>query len=150
MTIGLDTFRQYGAGGGSSSAAEASGLMKALETGYSIGPNQTGGAALRVESLEASMKVTTYSASHIKFWKKIPKSPAYSTVEEYNQQTNYGGQATPWVQEGELPQASDSSYVRRTQLVKFLGTVREVTHQASLVHPAHRNLISLENQNGIM
>lgn len=150
MTIGLDTFRQYGAGGGSSSAAEAAGLMKALETGYSIGPNQTGGAALRVESLEASMKVTTYSASHIKFWKKIPKSPAFSTVEEYNELVDYGGRSTPFVQEGETPQASDSSYRRRTQLVKFLGTVREVTHQATLVHPAHGNLIATENHNGIL
>lgn len=152
MTIGLSAFRDNGItrGAGISSQAEVDALTKALETGYGIGPNQTGGAALRVESLEASLKVLTFTASHIKFWKKIPKSPAYSTVEEYNQQTNYGGQATPWVQEGELPQASDSSYVRRTQLVKFLGTVREVTHQASLVHPAHGNLISLENQNGIM
>lgn len=152
MSIGISAFRDSGItrGAGISTQAEVDALNKALETGYGIGPNQTGGAALRVESLEASLKVLTYTASHIKFWKKIPKSPAYSTVEEYNQQTNYGGQATPWVQEGELPQASDSSYVRRTQLVKFLGTVREVTHQASLVHPAHGNLIALENQNGIM
>jgi hypothetical protein len=49
-----------------------------------------------------------------------------------------------------FPQASDAAYVRRTQLVKFLGTVREVTHQASLVHPAHGDLIALENQNGIL
>ena len=122
MSIGISAFRDSGItrGAGISTQAEVDALNKALETGYGIGPNQTGGAALRVESLEASLKVLTYTASHIKFWKKIPKSPAYSTVEEYNQQTNYGGQATPWVQEGELPQASDSSYVRRTQLVKFL------------------------------
>jgi hypothetical protein len=103
-----------------------------------------------VESLEASLKVLTYTASHIKFWKKIPKSPAYSTVEEYNQLTTYGGSASPFVQEGELPQATDTSYVRRMQLVKFLGTVREVTHTASLVHPAHGDLIALENQSGIL
>jgi hypothetical protein len=94
--------------------------------------------------------VLTYTASHIKFWKKIPKSPAFSTVEEYNQLSDYGGSQNPFLQEGELPQASDSSYVRRMQLVKFLGTVREVTHQATLVHPAHGDLIAMENQNGIL
>jgi hypothetical protein len=94
--------------------------------------------------------VVTYTSSHIKFWKKIPKSPAYSTVEEYNQLTDYGANQNPFVQEGELPQATDTSYIRRTQLVKFLGTTREVTHQATLVHPAHGDIIALENQNGIL
>lgn len=150
--IGLSAFTKNGGynGPGTATAAEIEALSKALEAGYQIGAGRTGGSALRVESLEASLKVLTFSSSHIKMWKKIPKSPAYSTVEEYNQLTDYGGNASPWVQEGELPQASDSSYVRRTQLVKFLGTVREVTHQASLVHPAHGDLIALENQNGIL
>lgn len=152
MTVGLSAFSRNGGynGPGTATAAEIDALSKALEAGYQIGAGRTGGSALRVESLEASLKVLTYTASHIKLWKKIPKSPAYSTVEEYNQLTDYGGAQNPWVQEGELPQASDSSYVRRMQLVKFLGTVREVTHQASLVHPAHGDLIALENQNGIM
>lgn len=150
--IGLSAFTKNGGynGPGTATAAEIESLSKALEAGYQIGAGRTGGSALRVESLEASLKVLTFSSSHIKMWKKIPKSPAYSTVEEYNQLTDYGGNSSPWVQEGELPQASDSSYVRRTQLVKFLGTVREVTHQASLVHPAHGDLIALENQNGIL
>lgn len=150
--IGLSAFHNNGGynGPGTASQAELEALNKALEAGYQIGAGRTGGSALRVESLESSLKVLTFTSSHIKLWKKIPKSPAYSTVEEYNQLTDYGGQASPWVQEGELPQASDSSYVRRTQLVKFMGTVREVTHQATLVHPAHGDLVALENQNGIM
>ena len=125
-------------------------LNKALEAGYQTGASKTGGSALRVESLEASLKVLTYTTAHIKFWKKIPKSPAFSTVEEYNQLQSYGGNQSPFVQEGELPQSTDSSYVRRTQFVKYLGTVREVTHQMSLVHPAHGDAIALENQSGIL
>lgn len=148
--IGLSAFDKGFSGAGTVTESEAAALSKALEAGYAIGAGVTGGSALRVESLEASLKVTTYNAAHIKFWKKIPKSPAYSTVEEYNQLSDYGGDASPFIQEGELPQSSDSSYVRRTQLVKFLGTVREVTHQATLVHPAHGDLIALENQNGIL
>jgi hypothetical protein len=66
-------------GFGSTSQADLDELKKALEAGYAI-TNQTGGSALRVESLEASLKVVTHTNSHIKLWKKIPKSPAYSTV----------------------------------------------------------------------
>ncbi len=124
-------------------------LNKALEAGYQV-TNQTGGSALRVESLEASLKVVTYNDQHIKFWKKIPKSPAYSTVEEYNELSAYGSTASAWTMEGELPAATDTSYARRTQLVKFMGTTREVTHPATLVHPAHGDIIALENQNGIL
>lgn len=151
MSVGLKSFQQNGwSGFGAGTEQEIAELSKALEAGFQVGAGQTGGSALRVESLESSLKVLTYTASHIKFWKKIPKSPAYSTVEEYNQLTQYGGQQAPFVQEGELPQATDSSYVRRHTLVKFLGTSREVTHQASLVHPAHGDLIALENQSGIL
>lgn len=152
MTIGLSSFQNSTAGMsgfGIGSQQDIANLQKALEAGYQTS-GQTGGSALRVESLEASLKVLTYTSSHIKLWKKIPKSPAYSTVEEYNQLTTYGGSQNPFLQEGELPQATDTSYVRQVQLVKFLGTVREVTHQASLVHPAHGDLIALENQSGIL
>jgi len=153
MTVGLSSFQNSTAGMsgfGAGTDQDINELSKALEAGYQTGANKTGGSALRVESLEASLKVLTYTSSHIKFWKKIPKSPAYSTVEEYNQLINYGGNQNPFVQEGELPQATDTSYARRVQLVKFLGTTREVTHQASLVHPAHGDLIALENQSGIL
>jgi len=137
-------------GFGMAPAQDVNELTKALEAGYQI-TNQTGGSALRVESLEASLKVVTFTNHHIKLWKKIPKSPAYSTVEEYNQLTAYGPQgAFAFTQEGELPPSTDSSYVRRTQLVKFMGTTREVTHPATLVHPAHGDIIALENQNGIL
>ena len=136
-------------GFGMAPAQDVNELNKALEAGYQI-TNQTGGSALRVESLEASLKVVTFTNHHIKFWKKIPKSPAYSTVEEYNQLISYGPSSFAFTQEGELPPSTDSQYVRRTQLVKFMGTTREVTHPATLVHPAHGDIIALENQNGIL
>lgn len=149
MTIGLSHFGQGVNGFGHGSQSDLEALSKALEAGYDI-VNQQNGSALRVESLESSLKVVTYTASHIKFWKKIPKSPAYSTVEEYNELSDYGGHASPWVAEGALPQKSDSTYARRTKLIKFLGTVREVTHQASVIHPAHGDLIAQYNQEGIL
>lgn len=149
---GQISLRQYEGlnGFGMAPATDVQELAKALEAGYQV-TNQTGGSALRVESLEASLKVVTWSNHHIKFWKKIPKSPAYSTVEEYNQLVNYGpAGAFPFTQEGELPPSTDTAYARRTQLIKFMGTTREVTHPATLVHPAHGDIIALENQNGIL
>jgi len=149
--VGLSDYGQLnGFGQGGPGNAEFADLAKALEAGYQV-VNQTGGSALRVESLEASLKVTTHTNAHIKFWKKIPKSPAYSTVEEYNQLSAYGAAgAFSFTREGELPQTTDSTYTRRTQLVKYIGTTREVTHPATMIHPAHGDVIALENQNGIL
>ena len=147
--ISLSHYAEVPNGFGMDSQATVNELSKALEAGYQIS-SQTGGSALRVESLEASLKVVTYNAHHIKFWKKIPKSPAYSTVEEYNQLTSYGGSGNAFVQEGELPPSQDSSDVRKTALVKYIGTTREVTHPMTVVHPAHGDVIALENQNGIL
>jgi hypothetical protein len=136
-------------GFGIDSSASVQDLQKALQAGFQIS-NQTGGSALRVESLEGSLKVTTHTAHHIKFWKKIPKSPAYSTVEEYNQLSSYGSTAFAFVQEGELPPSQDATYTRNTALVKFLGTTREVTHPMTVVHPAHGDVIAQENHAGIL
>lgn len=137
-------------GFGASTMGDVNELTKALSAGYQTS-GQTGGSALRVESLEASLKVVTFTNKHIKLWKKIPKSPAYSTVEEYNVLSSYGtGGAFGFTREGELPQSQDSTYTRQTALVKFIGTTRSVTHPATLVNPAHGDVIALENQNGIL
>ena len=136
-------------GFGSSTMGDVNELSKALSAGYQVS-NQTGGSALRVESLEASLKVVTFTNKHIKLWKKIPKSAAYSTVEEYNVLSSYGSQGFGFTREGELPQSQDSTFTRQTALVKFIGTTRAVTHPATLVNPAHGDVIALENQNGIL
>ena len=50
----------YGANqpfGGENANQDIQLLNKALEAGYQTGANKTGGSALRVESLEASLKV---------------------------------------------------------------------------------------------
>lgn len=154
MSIGLNHYSPYMQGdyngfGNEHNPARVADLQKALEAGFQVS-NQTGGSALRVESLEGSLKVLTYTAHHIKMWKKIPKSPAYSTVEEYNQLVDYGSDAFGFVPEGELPPTQDTTYTRNVSLVKFIGTTREVTHQMTVVHPAHGDVIALENQNGIL
>lgn len=151
QSVSLQHYGSQGLSGfGVSSQMELDDLRKALEAGYAI-VNQTGGASLRVESLESSLKVVTFNSNHIKLWKKIPKSPAYSTTEEYNQLLSYGPQgAGVFTREGELPRTRDTSYARRTALVKFMGVTNEVTHPMTLVHPAHGDVVALENQNGIL
>lgn len=136
-------------GFGSAPAGDVEQLSKALEAGYAVS-SQTGGGALRVESLEGSLKVVSYTSHHIKMWKKIHKSPAYSTVEEYNQLTAYGSSSNAFLREGELAPTQDSTYARRTAFVKYIGVTREVSHPMTVVHPAHGDVIALENQNGIL
>lgn len=152
--ISIADYENFGQGFGTSSTAAVAELNKALNTGaYAQAggvANQVGGAALQVESLENSLKVLTYSDQHVKFWKKIAKTPAYSTVEEYNQLLSYGSNSGGFVPEGVLPEADDSQYRRQASFVKFLGTTREVTHPMTLVRSAHGDVIARENQNGIL
>lgn len=135
-------------------AGDVENLNKALNTGaYAQAggvAGQQGGSALIVESLENSLKVLTYSDEHVKFWKKIAKTPAYSTVEEYNQLLSYGSDGGGFISEGALPDTEDSEYVRKATFVKFLGTTRTVTHPMTLVRSAHGDVLARENQNGIL
>jgi hypothetical protein len=124
-----------------------------LNAGAAFGSSNygtTGAQSLRVESLDSSLKVITFTDKHINFWKDIPKSPAYSTVEEFNQLTSYGTQAGGFLTEGELPYASNSDYARRAALVKFIGTTRSVSHPLTLVRTMVPDVIAQENSNGIM
>jgi hypothetical protein len=152
--VSLSDYVNFGSGFGMGSSQSLAQLNKALNTGnygYANGVSgQVNGAALQVESLENSLKVLTYSEKQIVFWKKIYKTPAYSTVEEYNQLTSYGSEGGGFVGEGILPDEEDSSYQRKASFVKFLGTTRSVTHPMTLVNSAHGDVISLENRNGIL
>lgn len=152
--VGLHDYESFGEGFGIGAGADVENLNKALSTGgsaYADGVEaRVDGAALQVESLENSLKVLTYSDQHVKFWKKIAKTPAYSTVEEYNQLLSYGSNTGGFVPEGILPETDDSKYRRQASFVKFLGTTREVTHPMTLVRSAHGDVIARENQNGIL
>ena len=134
-------------GFGQLAQVEVDELSKALSAGYQ-NPPVSGSNALRVESLEQTLRVLTFTQAHIQFWRDIPKLPAFSTVEEYNVQTSYGSEGGMFTNAGELPQVQDASYERRTALVKYVTTQREVDHPTTLVRPAHGNVIAQETQNG--
>ncbi len=138
--------------GGNSTQQELAELQKALTAGYGDSPaTQTGLGALRVESLEASLKVLTFSTKHMLAWQKVPKNPAYSTVEEYSQLTGVGSEDnTGFAPEGTLPEEDDATYARKASLVKFLGTTRQVSHPATLVRQIAGAAIDRETKNGIL
>ena len=129
-------------------------LQKALSAGSAINAPATAageGFPLRVESLERTLKNTTYRMEHVRLWKAIPKVPAFNTVEEYNRVTSYGAaDQGAFMVEGELPSETDATYERVYAAVKFLGTTRRVTHVMSLVKPAHGNVIAQETVAGTM
>jgi hypothetical protein len=136
------------------SAAELNELSKALEAGSTTGRETTdlttaSGAPLKVESLEKNLKVLTFSESDIKMWKRIPKSPAFNTVEEYLQLDSYGADRGGFNNEGELPEEEDSTYIRKAELVKFLGVTKSVTHPMTLVKNYIGNAVQKEVTNGI-
>lgn len=136
-------------GFGEGSASELAELRKALSIGYSAQP-ATGGDALRVESLESTLKVVSYGAQHVKLWNDISKLDAYSTVEEYNRLNAYGSEAGGFVDGGGLPEEEDSNYSRETERVKYVGTTRAVHHPATLVRSIPADLIAQETQNGVL
>jgi hypothetical protein len=141
-------------GFGTASQQDVDELNKALAAGQDInapGVTAGDGFALRVESLERTLKNTTYKMDHIRLWKQIPKLPAYNTVEEHNVISSYGENAdSGWIDEGDLPEEENTTYERKYAVVKYIGTTRRVTHVMSVVRPAHGNVISSETVNGTM
>src|SRR5690349_7559428 len=128
MNAGMD----YSTAFDQSTQAEVDELVKALGTGQG-GEAYGNGAygdmsALRPQSLEETLKKVTADSSHVRLWKTLSKKTASNTSEEYNILDRLGGNASPFFVEGGLPNEQDSSYVRKSALVKFLGTTRVVTH----------------------
>lgn len=125
---------------------EVENLTKALSAGFD-NPPTVGGGALRVESLEATLRIVTFSQKNVRGWRGSPKLPAYNTVEEFNILSAYGNEGGAFTDEGDLPETQDSSYERKTALIKFMGTTGEITHPMMMVRPAHGNVQALETQN---
>ncbi len=134
-------------------AARVADVQKALTAGYdtNIGGSDPSGYALRPESLEDSMAVLVHRNQHIRLFKKIKSFVAYSSIEEFNQLTSTGPEAiNAGMSEGVLPAAHDAEYVRRQLQMKYMGTLRSVTHQLGLMRQADGDRIAGETQNGTM
>lgn len=114
-------------------------LLKAMQAGQITGRDTTDQAGLtyqplKVESLESSLRQLTFRMKDIRLWQNIPRLPAFNTVEEYLQLTDYGADRGGFYQEGELSDVEDSEYFRRSQTVKYIQVTGEVTYQAQIVN----------------
>lgn len=147
--------QQDGLHAGTSGMEQVDALNKALAAEQITGRDTAdlttaSGAPLKVESLEKTLKHLTFRENDIRLWKDLPKKPAYNTVEEYNQQTSYGQNRGGWNREGELPEEEDSIFVRRAQLVKYLGVTKSVTHQMTLVQTMVGSIMERTIKDGTM
>lgn len=139
---------------GSIDGEELQHLIKAMDAGDQNPP--TGGTPgagdpLRLESLEKTLTRLTFTDEHCPMWRNIPKEAAYSTVEEFNVLNSYGAERlSAFTSEGELPTADDATYTRKNVKVKFMGTLRAVSHPLGLVRTAHGDVIAQETINGTM
>jgi hypothetical protein len=142
-------------GFGNASQSDVDELNKALTVGRDRDPPSVivagDGFALRVEDLSKTLVNTTYKMKHVRFWKSIPKDPAFNTVTEFNELSSYGENPDAlWVDEGDLPEEDDSTYERKHSYVKYIGTTRRVSHVATVINPAHGPAIAQEAISGTM
>lgn len=137
-----------GVGGGNlANPGAVNELNKALATNSAIGSD---GSALIPQSLETTLKVTTYRLKELKLWPRLFKKAAENTVEEYNVLNSYGAEENPFMPEGGLPNEDASEYLRETGLVKFMGTTRSITHPMTLVRTVgvNNSIVDQEDSNG--
>jgi hypothetical protein len=112
-------------------------LQKAMVAGQITGRDTTNlpltMEPLKVESLEKTLKLLDYRPNDIKLYQAIPKMTAYNTVEEFLQLQSYGTDRGGFYDEGELSDVEDSTYVRRSEQIKYIQVTGEVTMQAQMV-----------------
>lgn len=104
-------------------------LTKALTAGYGSDPAQfTGGSALRIQSLDKTMKSTIQENQHFRLFNALAKSGAGATVDEWTEQSGVGGflGGSTNTETGTIAQAQ-GDYKRRVALVKYLMTRAEVS-----------------------
>jgi len=138
---------------GLGSASDVAELNKALMAGSAInnpgaGPGE--GFPIRVESLDSTLFNVTYRAKDVKFWKSLYKDAAFNTVEEFSRLDSYGSGNAVWMGEGDLPAEDDSEYSRQYTRIKFMGTVRRVSHVMTLLRSAVGNVVARETVNGTL
>lgn len=153
--ISLSDYQDGAVFASESSMGELAELQKAMEAGditgmQTVGRTDVPGATLKVEDLENTLKVLTFKETDIKLWKKVKKLPAFNTVEEFNQQLEYGTDGYSFTDEGGLPEDDSPMYRREAQLVKFMGTTRSVSHPMQLVSTMVGDLLDKEIKNGTM
>lgn len=124
-------------------------LNKALEAGSGIAVSgSSGGTALRVQSLEATLKTVTFTEQHARAWRMIPKKKANSVAEEYTTLNDYGEAGETFLPEIATPGVVDDTYERLVKQVRFLGVTKEVSLAALMSKTIGGSLEALQARNG--
>lgn len=115
---------------------DAAEILKAMEAGLETGmqyDNQiNNGGGLKVESLDAVLKVLANRLNQLVFFNEMPKQRITNTVHQYNLLYKYGENIGIFNAEGETPEETDSQYIRKSIVTKFMGVTGQVTHPAML------------------
>jgi hypothetical protein len=126
-------------------------LRKALEAGYGTDvSNLTGGAALRVQSLDNTLQATVADNDHFKLFNALAKGDATATVDEWTEASDQGGfpGGTANSEIGAIA-ADQGEYARRVGMVKYLMTQCQVSFVQTLQN-AIVDAEATENQMGTL
>lgn len=140
----MDFLQQLLAAGQGMSAGQGAGgsvtgdviteLRKALTAGYGTDVTTfSGGSALRIQSLDHTMKATIQENEHFKLFNALQKANAGATVDEWTEMSGIGGflGGSTNTETGNINSAQ-GQYQRRAAFVKYLMTRREVSFVATL------------------
>jgi len=110
----------------------------------------TGMAALRVESLEPTMRAIVAQKNSFTFWGSLKRTATTSTVEEWMTQTSRGGQIDGMFN-SELGNINFESgeYNRQVLRIKYLMTGAAISHVASVQKLHGEQLRARENMNAL-
>lgn len=151
MDLPFDSATRTGSITGEVPYQDLSDLRKALEAGYGTDVSAlTGGAALRVQSLDHTLQATLADNQHFRLFNSLPKPDATATVDEWTEANDQGGfpGGSTNTEIGEIAQAQ-GNYARRVGMVKYLMTRCEVSFVATL-QGAIVSAEAVENQMGTL
>lgn len=123
-------------------------LAKALTVGYEMGTtDQVGFGAVRVESLEKTLKWVTAKEKSATFWKALRKGKGESTVEEFASMQEVGDAG--FYTEGGLPEEYDEEIKREFEQTKYVGAVGKVPNPARVVKSIVNNVATVQRAKAI-
>lgn len=145
----LYNYNDLAAFGGAGNVADVLKAMEAgLQTGMQYNDQINNGGGLKVESLDAYIKVLANRLNQLVVYNEIPKQRIENTVHQYNQLYKYGEEIGIFNLEGETPEETDTQYIRKSIISKFMGVTGQVTDPAMLAKLAGgMNMYTREVQN---
>jgi hypothetical protein len=111
-------------------------MIAGARTGQDLNNIANAGESLKPESLDPVVKVLEATEKNIKLFKLFPKQSITNNVHAYNLLKSYGSNIGLFMQEGESPEQTDSVYIRKSAITKYIGVQGEVTLQAQMVKNA--------------